>query len=140
MPEENIQQPTADVVEPTTPVEPTKPDEEIQNPQNLLKALNLYKEQVGSVKDAQKMREQAALSASINDAITAEGFDPTDLPKLVQQVKEKEAKDKEVAEQYQAKLQLLENDYRKQLAETERRAIEAENARLNDKRAQSVFP
>jgi len=59
---------------------------------------------------------------------------------LVQQVKEKEAKDKEVAEQYQAKLQLLENDYRKQLAESERRAIEAENGRLNDQRAQSVFP
>jgi hypothetical protein len=131
------------------PGEPTPPNppptastgsDEIENPENLLKALNLYKQEIGSVKDAKRIKERSQVYENIAAAITAEGFNPEDLPGIVKQIKDREVKDKELADQYQAKVQLLESEHRRKLSETERRAVEAETALLDDRRAQSVFP
>jgi len=138
MPEENIQQPTADAVEPTTPVEPTKPDE-VKSPDGLLSTLNKYKE-LGSVEQIERAKLAAQQFESLAGAISQEGFDVSTLPDTIKRIKQQEELEGQLKERFDAQLQIERNEKQRIASEKDGRISELEQSIIERDQKDLVRP
>lgn len=113
--------------------------EEIQNPQGVLNTLRKF-QQFGSLTDLQKMAAAAKQFEALEATISAEGTDLSSLPTMLQQMKESEAKQSEFKEQYDAQLSITKAEFEKQLAEVNKRASDARQELLNERRSAKIQP
>ena len=114
-------------------------NEEIQNPQGVLNTLRKF-QQYGSLADLQKMAAAAKRFEALEAAISAEGADLTTLPETLKQMRESEAKQTEFKEQYEAQLAIAKAEFDKQLAEVNKRASDARQELLDERRSAKIQP
>ena len=117
----------------------SKEDEEIQNPQGVLNTLRKF-QQYGTLNDIQRMVADSKRLKALETAISAEGADLTTLPETLKQIKESEAKQTEFKEQYEAQLAIAKAEFDKQLAEVNKRASDARQELLDERRSAKIQP